>query len=99
MVSLLRALSLALQRTDFLYLAALYNLVVFLVFFAVYMLLDFRTHFRTDADVSTTGKLYFALMLHATGNTDVSPKTRTARAFVALHVLATYAQLMLVFLG
>lgn len=83
----------------FLPLAAMYNLAVFLFFFGIYSVLNFKTHFKTDADVGITGKLYFALMLHATGNTDVSPRTKLAKTVVALHVLATWAQLMLVFLG
>lgn len=89
----------AVRRINFLSLAALYNLVVFVVFFGAYSTLDFKTHFGTAADLGVSGKLYFALMLHATGNTDVSPRTRTAKAVVALHVLATWAQLMLVFVS
>lgn len=88
----------SIRATGFLPLAALYNLAVFLVFYAIYLLLDFKTHFAPDAaNLDPAGKLYFALMLHAAGNATFAPRTRTGRAIVALHVLATWAQILLVF--
>ena len=84
----------------FLVAALVYNLVVFTVFLAVYLRMDFDTHFSSERRVSNTGKVYFAMMTHASvGANDITPKTDAARTVVTMHALCAWLQLMLVFLS
>ena len=86
-------------HAKFLKTAVLYNAVIFLVFFTVYLSLDFKKHFTADTYVTPKGKLYFAIMNHtAAGAGDIVPKTDTARMITGAHVLLAWMQLILVFL-
>lgn len=88
-----------LMPVKFLKAAVVYNLIVMTLFFAVYLAMDFGKHFTSHDPVTTRGKLYFMLMNHtAIGSNDITPKTDTARTVMAMHVLAAWMQLFLVFL-
>jgi hypothetical protein len=85
-------------HAKFLKTAILYNVVVFSIFFFVYNLLDFDTHFTADQPVTGRGKLYFAIMAHTSGGAnDIVPATDLARMLTGLHVILAWMQLMLVF--
>lgn len=77
----------------------LYNLVVFLVFLPVYLLLDFNKHFYSENKDSTLGdKLYFCLMTHSNAMAgDYVPKTEAIRRVMSLHILFTWMQLLFIF--
>ena len=70
-----------------------YNIIVFLVFWAIYTAIDFKKHFNTasalgtDApDATFTG--YFTTVTHTTaGYGDCFPKTHLSRFIVAMHLL------------
>ena len=78
--------------------AVVYNLVVFLIFMVVYLLMDFSKHFTSAAPITTSGKLYYCVMAHTSvGSNDILPKTDAARMVSALHVTLAWIQLMLAF--
>lgn len=90
----------SMTRVRLLHAALAYNLVVFLVFFAIYLRLDFAKHFESKEPVTWQGKLYFTMMMHASvGSNDITPKTDTARVVTGLHVMFAWLQLLLVFWG
>lgn len=80
-----------------------YNLAVFLVFLPFYFFIDYEKHFQcTNKDGSKKptwrGKMYFALMTHSNSMAgDIVPVTDLARTLLALHILATWIQLMFIF--
>lgn len=77
--------------------AVAYNLVVFSIFLATYMAMDFSKHFTSAQPVTARGKLYYALMVQTTmGSNDILPKTDTARIVTALHATLTWVQLLLI---
>lgn len=86
--------------------AICYNVVLFAFFLAVYFAMDFSKHFTSTsfqnmppAPVTTSGKVYFALMTHtAMGSNDITPKTDFARKIVGMHALLAWMQVLLVFL-
>lgn len=85
------------QSTRLIKAAVSYNLVVFLVFYAVYSLIDFDKHYQTGESLTGRGKLYFAVMTHTGANTDgMSPKTDVGRMLQAMHVALAWMQLVLV---
>jgi hypothetical protein len=76
----------------------LYNLVVFLIFLPVYLLIDFDYHFGAEKKATLGDKLYFALMTHSAAMAgDFVPQTATARRILSLHILLTWLQLLFVF--
>lgn len=88
------------MHARFLKAAIVYNAVVFLSFFIVYSFMDFNKHFESVRPVTSRGKLYLAIMTHATGSpNDIVPKTDTARLVQGLHVTMAWLQLVLVFLS
>lgn len=82
----------------FLKAAVAYNLVVFIVFLAAYIAMDFSEHFESREPVTLRGKVYYAIMAHtAVGSNDITPKTDVARTVTAAHVSLAWMQLLLVF--
>jgi hypothetical protein len=83
----------------------LYNLVVWLVFLPFYFLIDYEKHFQyTNKDGAKQptwrGKLYFSLMTHSAAMAgDIVPITDLARTLLSLHILATWIQLMFIFVA
>jgi hypothetical protein len=84
-----------------------YNALIFAVFMCLYFAMNFSEHFTTAVvpgetwtkPVSSTGKLYFAVMTHtAMGSNDITPKTDWARRVVGLHAVLAWMQVLLVFL-
>jgi hypothetical protein len=66
----------------------------------VYMSMDFGRHFTCAQPVTPAGKVYFAMMTHASvGANDITPKTDAARTVVSLHALFAWLQLLLVFVN
>lgn len=87
-------------HTKFIKAAVVYNALVFVVFYAMYALLDFSKHFTSDVPVTARGTLYYALMAHTSGGSnDIAPKTDLARMITAAHVTLAWMQLLLVFLS
>jgi hypothetical protein len=94
-----QAAMLAPWHARFLRNAVVYNLVVFGVFLALYLSIDFDTHWSSEKPVSRKGKLYFAVLTHTNcGSNDITPKTDLARMITAAHVTCAWMQVLLVFL-
>lgn len=85
-------------RFKFLGSLLVYNVVVFVVFLAVYLLIDFDTHFGSEKKATFADKLYFCMMTHSNAMAgDFVPRTAVARRVLSLHILFTWLQLLFVF--
>ena len=90
---------LSLAHREFAGKALMYNGIVFMIFLAVYMMLNFNKHFTSQEPVTTKGKVYYAVMTHsAVGSNDISPRTDTARIVTLIHVTLAWIQPFLLFL-
>lgn len=80
--------------------ALLYNVVVFTVFWAIYLLMDFDVHFSSDRRVTALGKMYYGAMTHTgVGCNEIAPKTDAARMVTATQATLSWMQLFIVFLA
>lgn len=87
-------------RLDLVTNAVLYNVLVFVLFGAIYAVMDFDVHFSADHRVTFAGKMYYGVMTHTgVGCNEVAPKTDLARLVTAAHAIASWMQLFIVFLA
>lgn len=91
--------------TKFARTALVYNLVVMSVALLVYSVINFGKHYEVQGEEGRTTtpfltRAYHAVMTHvAGGGNDVVPRTSTGRVLLASHALASWLQVMFVFLS
>ena len=92
------------SSTKFVRTALVYNLVVMGVALLVYSVINFRKHYEVQgqegrATTPFLTRAYHAVMTHvAGGGNDVTPRTTIGRVLLASHSLASWLQVMFVFL-